>query len=285
MIVHIKDIVKIAQKKKIAIGAFNTSNLEVTQGIVSGAVKMKTPVIIQVSESTIKYAGLSTITNLVSDIAKNQAKGVKIALHLDHGKSFQSVVACIDAGFSSIHMDGSDLPFAENVALTQKGAQYAHKNGVWAQGELGAMIGKEGLTNIEVPDDPNEYMTDPEMVKEFVQKTKIDTLAISVGTMHGLFKGKEKIDFKRLTEISRRVTTPLVLHGASGIKHSQIKKAINLGVRIVNIDTELRIAFTETLRKTLKTVKGKYDPRKFLAPSREAVAKTVAKKIEAFNRS
>ncbi|MEI6627084.1 MAG: class II fructose-bisphosphate aldolase, partial [bacterium] len=281
MLAHIKEVVKYANKHKCAIGAFNTSNLETTLGIVRAAVKMKMPVIVQISEATIKYAGLKTIANIVEVIAKDEANNVPIALHLDHGRSFQSIVACIHAGFTSVHMDASNLPFDENIALTAQAAKYAHKHGVWAQGELGAMIGKEGMTVLDVPKDPEEYMTNPRQVRQFVEKTGIDTLAVSVGTMHGLFKGLEKIDFKRLTEISKKVKTPLVLHGASGIGDTPIRRSIKLGVRIINIDTELRQAFTETLRQTIKATEGSttFDPRKILAPSIDAVQKVVEHKI------
>lgn len=284
MLVHIKTIISKAQKGGYAVGAFNTSNLEVTLGIIRGAVAKKSPVIIQVSESTIKYAGLKMIANMVQTLANNEAKDVPIALHLDHGKSFRSVSECVRAGFSSVHIDASDLPFEENIALTKQAVDYAHRYGVWAQAELGSMIGKEGMTALDIPKDPDSYMTDPSKAKEFVKRTNVDTLAISVGTMHGYFKGKEKIDFPRLEKISKEIPKmPLVLHGASGLINGDVSGAIKLGVRIINIDTDLRIAFTETLRQTLKdTPKGFYDPRKILTPSIEAVQKRVEEEIEVF---
>ena len=282
MLVHIKEIVKKAQQGKYAVGAFNTANLETTLAIIRGAAAKKSPVIVQVSESTIKYATLKAITHIVQTLAKNEATDIPVALHLDHGKSFLSVAECIKVGFSSVHIDASELPFDENIALTKQSVDYAHRFGVWAQGELGSLFGKEGLTNIKLPTDPDQYMTDPKKVKEFVKKTKVDTLAVSVGTMHGSFKGKEKIDFKRLEQIARQVSIPLVLHGGSGVSSRNIKLAVQRGVRIINIDTELRVAFTETLRKTLSKTKGFYDPRKILAPSIEAVEAVVAKKIEIF---
>lgn len=284
MLVHIKTIVNKAQKGNYAVGAFNTSNLEVTLGIVRGAVVKNSPVIIQVSESTIKYAGLEMITNIVQTLANNEAKNIPVALHLDHGKSFRSISECVRAGFSSVHIDASDLPFEENIALTKQAVDYAHRYGVWAQAELGAMIGKEGMTVLEIPKDPDSFMTDPSKVKEFVKRTKVDTLAISVGTMHGYFKGKEKIDFPRLEKINKEIPKiPLVLHGASGLIDDDMIGAIKLGVRIINIDTDLRIAFTETLRETLKqTPKSFYDPRKILTPSIDAITKKVEEKIEIF---
>lgn len=284
MLVHIKKLVNSANKGGFGIGAFNTSNLEVTLGIVRGAVAQKSPIIIQVSESTIKYAGLKTIAGLVQLIANSEGKNIPVALHLDHGKSFRSVAECIKAGFSSIHIDASDLPFEENIALTKQAVDYAHRYGVWAQAELGAMLGKEGMTEADIPEDPNEYMTDPDKVKEFVKRTGVDTLAVSVGTLHGYFKGREKIDFPRLKKINKQIPKiPLVLHGASGLINNDISQSIKAGVRIINIDTDLRIAFTETLRKTFaQTPFGFYDPRKILAPSIEAVSQMVEKEIKVF---
>lgn len=284
MLVHIKKLVNSANKGGFGIGAFNTSNLEMTLGIVRGAVAQKSPIIIQVSESTIKYAGLKTIAGLVQLIANSEGKEIPIALHLDHGKSFRSVAECIKAGFSSIHIDASDLPFEENIALTKQAVDYAHRYGVWAQAELGAMLGKEGMTEADIPEDPNEYMTDPDKVKEFVKRTGVDTLAVSVGTLHGYFKGREKIDFPRLKKINKQIPKmPLVLHGASGLINNDISQSIKAGVRIINIDTDLRIAFTETLRKTFtQTRSGFYDPRKILAPSIEAVSQMVEKEIKVF---
>ena len=287
MLVHIKSILSKAQKNNCAIGAFNTSNLEVTLGIVRGAVEKKSPVIIQVSESTIKYAGLKTITGLVQLIANTEGKSIPIALHLDHGKSFKSVAECIKAGFSSVHIDASDLPYEENILLTKQAVDYAHRFGVWAQAELGAMLGKEGMTLADIPEDRDSFMTNPSKVKDFVKQTKVNTLAVSVGTLHGYFKGEEKIDFPRLEKIYQEVPKmPLVLHGASGLDNKDLSRSIKFGVRIVNIDTDLRIAFTETLKQTLKDIKpGFYDPRKILTPSVEAITEVVKKKIDILGSS
>lgn len=283
MLVHIKDIVTKAKKEGYAIGAFNTQNLEITIGIVKAAVAQKSPIIIQISENTIKYAGLKPITHIVQTIAKNEPVNVPIALHLDHGKSFLSVIECIKAGFSSIHLDGSELPYDENEALTSEAVAYAHKNKVWAQGELGMILGKEGLLKRKRKElEPEDYMTDPVKAAEFVKETKIDTLAISVGNMHGMFVGEEKINFDRLQAIRKKVKKPLVLHGASGIPDRQIKKAIKLGIHVINIDTHLRRDFTFSLRKALRKQPEEIDPRKILIPGIEAVQKVVEKKIKLF---
>lgn len=279
MLVHIKEIVDKARQGNYGIGAFNVVNLETTLAVARAAVKVKSPVIIQVSEKTIQYAGLKPITHIVQTIAKNEAANVPVALHLDHGHSFQSVSECINAGFSSIHIDASELPFDENIKVTKESVAYAHKHGVWAQGELGRIFGKEGLTNGHF-ENIEEFLTDPQQAIEFVKKTGVDTLAISVGTYHGRFKGKEKIYFERLDKIRKAIDVPLVLHGASGIPDDELSKAIKHGVSIVNIDTSLRVAFTEALRETVKKGTDYVDPRKILQPSIDAVLEVVGRKIK-----
>jgi len=281
MIVHIKSILAKADKGGFAVGAFNTSNLEVTLGIVRAAKKTKSPVIIQISEATIHYAGLKNIVNLVKSVAETDGRNVPIAIHLDHGKDYDLVKDCVLAGLSSVHLDASASDFEKNIKLTKRAAIFAHKHGVYAQGELGSLLGKEGLALEELPENRTECMTDPAKVKEFARRTSIDTLAISVGAMHGFFPGKEKIDFSRLVKIHQALPKmPLVLHGASGLPDNHVRKAIGLGVRIINIDTDLRIAFTETLKKTINAASLKsYDPRKILTPSIEAVAKQTEKII------
>ncbi|MBL7021822.1 class II fructose-bisphosphate aldolase [Patescibacteria group bacterium] len=279
MLVHIKEIVAKAKEGNYGIGAFNVANLETTLGVTRAAVKVRAPIIIQVSEKTIEYAGLKPITHIVQTIAKNEAADIPVALHLDHGHSFKSVSECINAGFSSIHIDASDLPFDENVKITKESVDYAHKHGVWAQGELGRIFGKEGLVNGNF-EKLEEFLTDPQQAVEFVEKTGVDTLAISVGTYHGRFKGKEKIYFDRLDEIRKAISVPLVLHGASGIPDNELTKAIEHGIQIVNIDTSLRVAFTEKLKETVNKETDYVDPRKILGPSIEAVSEVVIRKIK-----
>jgi len=282
MIVHIKAILAKAQKNNFAVGAFNTANLEVTLGIVRAAAKAKSPVIVQISESTIHYAGLKNIVSIIKSVAETDGKDIPIAIHLDHGKDYELVKACVLGGLSSVHMDASAYDFATNAKLTKKAAEFAHAHGVYAQGELGSLLGKEGMALSDMPKDKDEYMTDPGKAKEFAKRTGIDALAISVGAMHGFFPGREKIVFPRLEKINRNLPKmPLVLHGASGLPDSHVIKAIGLGVKVINIDTDLRIAFTETLKKTIKTAKpAMYDPRKILAPSIEAVALAAGKTIK-----
>jgi len=279
---HIKNLVAKAHRGKYGVGAFNTQNLEITLGIVRGAMATRAPVIIQISETTIEYAGLKPITHIVKTIAKNLAVSVPIALHLDHGKKFQSVVECIEAGFSSIMMDASDLPFDENVALTRRAAEYAHRRGVWAQGEIGRLKGVEDMIKVA---EREAFMTDPAEAEEFARKTGVDTLAVSIGNIHGIVKFKKgvpKLDIGRLKKISERTKIPLVLHGASGIPEKEIRKAVKLGINIINIDTEIRLAFTDSVRNTVKKDPDIYDPRKVLTPAIEAVAKVAEEKIRMF---
>ena len=282
MLVHIKEIVKIAQRKKIAIGAFNTYNLESTLAIIRAVAASKNPAIIQISEATIDYAGLETIIEMIKTVDNRENKKVPLAIHLDHGKNFEIVARCLKAGLTSVHMDGSELPYEMNLALTKIAADLGKRYGAWVQGELGSLFGKEGLTKVKVPKNHNLYMTNPAQAAEFAKKTGINTLAVSVGTMHGNFSGREKIDFGRLLKIRKSVKIPLVLHGGSGVKNQEIKRAIKSGIRIINIDTDLRIAFTKTLAKTLKKKITFYDPRKILFPAIAAVQKTVEEKINLF---
>jgi len=281
-LVHIKNLLKDANRGKYALGAFNTQNLEITLGITRAAEANWAPLVIQVSEATIDYAGLASITEIVKTAAKDILRRAPVALHLDHGKKFQSIVDCIGAGFSSIMMDASHLPFRENIAMTRRAAEYAHKHKAWAQGELGRLAGVEDVVRVAGHE---AFMTHPDEAAEFVKKTGVDTLAVSIGNVHGIVKMREgvpKLDLGRLKEIQKKVKVPLVLHGASGIPEKEIKKAIGLGIRIINIDTELRMAFTESLKKTLGADKNIFDPRKVLTPAIEAVAKVVAEKTKIF---
>lgn len=280
MLIHLSKLVKEANEKKYAIGAFNIENLETTLGVVRGAMAKKSPIILQVSETSINYAGLKAITRIVEVVARDEAKEIPIALHLDHGKSFRSVAECIRAGFSSIMIDASELPFTENILLTKQAVEYAHRLDAWTQGELGEVKKLEELT----PEEREKLMTDPDEAKEFVEKTGVDTLAVAVGNIHGiakLRKGYPALNLDRLEAIHKMIPRiPLVLHGASGLPLDQIREGIERGIRIINIDTEIRLAFTNALREELSENLDIYDPREVLKPSIEAIAKVVEKKLE-----
>ncbi|MFH1171042.1 MAG: class II fructose-bisphosphate aldolase [bacterium] len=283
MLVSLKQLVTAAHKGGYALGAFNTQNLEMTLGIIRAAVDCHSPVVIQVSETTLEYAGVKPITHIVETIAKNAAVDVPVALHLDHGKRFWSIAECIHAGFSSIMISASDLPYDENLTLTKQAVAYAHDRGVWAQGELGQVKASDDfLATVH----QEEYLTDPSQVREFVKKTGIDTLAVAVGNVWGVAKlsgGAPPLDEKRLRSIHNEIpATPLVLHGASGLPKEQIDLARHYGVLIVNIDTELQNRFTATIRTTLNDHPEYYDPRSVLEPSIEAVRMIVAEKLHLF---
>ena len=279
-LVHIKNLLKDASRGKFALGAFNTQNLETTLAIMRAAEINRASFVMQVSEATIDYAGLESIAEIAKTVAKKEMKSGRAALHLDHGKKFESIVNCIKAGFSSIMMDASHLPFKENIVATRRAVQYAHKHGVFAQGEIGRLAGVEDVVRVAGHE---AFMTHPDEAAEFVKKTGVDTLAVSIGNVHGITKIKEgvpKLDLERLKEIEKKVKVPLVLHGASGIPEEEIKKAIKLGIRIINIDTEIRLAFTDSLRATLSGDKNIFDPRKVLVPAILAVEKVVAEKMK-----
>ncbi len=283
MLVTVKQLIDHAQKHSYAVGAFNTVNLEMTLGIIRGACDAKSPVIIQVTETTIEYAGLKPITHIVETIAKNAAVNVPVALHFDHGKNFRSIAECIHAGFSSIMIDASELPFDENVALTKQSVDYAHKHGVLALGEIGEMKkAEDAVAALE----PEKYMTDPKEAERFVKETGVDALAVAVGNVFGIRKmehGAPPLDIPRLTDIHTRLQSiPLVLHGASALKPDAARAAIEQGVRIINIITELEYAFSVRLRHTLRAFEQEFDPRNLLEPSIGAVQDVVAMKLEDF---
>ncbi len=283
MIVPIKQIISKAKQGKYAVGSFNTSNLEITLAIVRAAVKMKSPVIIQTSSSAIKYSNLETLFAIMTTVANTIGKKVPIAIHLDHGKEMQVVKDCINIGYNSVHMDASEKDYATNVKLSRQAAQLAHKKKIWVQAELGSILGKEGMVKLETGEiNMKDLLTDPYQAKEFVAKTKVDTLAVAVGTIHGSFKGIERVDQVLLKKIVNLVSIPIVLHGGSGLSAATFKKAIKNGVSVINIDTNLRLAFKKALKGSIKDSEDLIDPRKILNPSTEAMQREVEKMIKIF---
>lgn len=279
MLVKPHQIFRDALEADYAIGAFNASNLELTQAIVAGAVAKKSPVIVQTSEGAIEYAGLQVISAIIKAVAQEAA--VPVIMHLDHGKSLEMAAACIDVGYTSVMIDTSTKPFAENMALTKSVVEYAHTRGVWVEAELGAIVGKEGIKDLQGQKTPDSFLTDPKQVKEFVEATGVDSLAVSVGTIHGAFTGQEYIRFELLQHIQEIVPhMPLVLHGASGIADEHLQKACHMHVGKVNVDTELRQAFETAVKAYFTETHDSFDPRKILGPAREAVQAVVEKKIQ-----
>jgi len=278
MIAHAKDLIRDAFKRSYAIGSFNTFDLESTQGIVNAANRQDAPVIIMVSETTIQYAGIKPITHIVSTIAKNEAVQIPVALHLDHGRKFHSVVETINAGFTSVQIDGSDLAIDENIMLTRQIVEYAHKRNVIVQGEVGRIPGVHSTSaSIEVK---KGSLTDISEAVRFVKETGVDVLAISIGNCHGLHA--PKLHFDLLAKLREAIDLPLVLHGGSGTKAEDVKKLIAGGITDINIDSELRQAFSNTLRQTVEDKPDEVDPRKLLTPCRAAIMRVAEDKMELF---
>jgi len=297
-----RDLLVPARKNAYAVGAFNIHNLESVLAVAEAAVEEKSPVIIAITPSAIKYGGLAYLSKIARTAAESAP--VPMSLHLDHGDSYEIASKCVEAGFTSVMIDGSFLKFEENVALTKRVVNIAHPESVSVEAELGRLAGVEEYT----VEEKDAILTDPDTAKDFVEQTKVDTLAVAIGTSHGAykFKAEAKLDFERLKLISKRVDIPLVLHGASsvpewivekatkygatlggakGIPEEHIKKAISLGVSKINIDTDLRLAFTATVREVLANSPKQFDPRKILGPAKEAMKEVVKHKMRLFGSS
>ena len=298
-LVTTKDMFAKAYNGGYAIGAFNVNNMEIVQGITAAAQQENSPFILQVSAGARKYANHNYLIKLVE--AAMLETGVDVCLHLDHGNSFELCKSCIDGGFTSVMIDGSHLPFEENIALTKQVVEYAHDHGVTVEGELGKLAGVED--DVKVSEDDALY-TDPNEVEEFVNATGVDSLAIAIGTSHGAykFKGEPRMRFDILEEVSRRLPNfPIVLHGASsvmpeyveiinqyggkmggakGCPEDLLRKAASMAVCKINIDTDLRLAMTASIRKYLVEHPDHFDPRQYLAPARDAIQEVVAHKMK-----
>ncbi len=277
MLVSGKELFQAAKKGGYAVGAFNLNNMEILQAIIEAAEEENSPVFIQASQGGIKYAGIEYIAGMAK-VAAEKAK-VPIALNLDHGTSFTQVVQCVRHGFSAVMIDGSKLPFEENIAITQKVIEVAHPNNVSVEAELGKIGGVEDDIKVSERD---ATFTDPDEAAEFAERTGCDALAIAIGTAHGVYKGEPRLDFDRLAEISKRTDVPLVLHGASGVSDEAIRKAVPFGICKINIDTELRVAFAKAVRKVVAEQPDEYDPRKILGPAKEAMKEVARAKMRLF---
>ena len=284
---------------KYAVGAFNVNNMEIVQGIVEAAKAEKAPLILQVSAGARKYASQIYLKHLVQS-AVEDAPNIPIALHLDHGDSFEICKECIDSGFTSVMIDASKHSLEENIAITKKVVAYAHPRGVLVEAELGKLAGVEDAVKVSGKE---ATYTDPDEAVRFVAETGCDSLAIAIGTSHGAYKfsGEPQLDFARLEIISQKLAGfPLVLHGAStvvpefvalcnqyggaipgakGVPEEMLAQASKMGVCKINIDTDLRLAMTGTIRKILQENPADFDPRKYLAPARDAIQAMVAHKM------
>ncbi len=300
-LVNTKEMFEKAYKGGYAIGAFNVNNLEIVQGIVDACKELNSPAILQVSASARKYARHDYLVAIVKTAVEET--GLPIALHLDHGPDFETCKACIDGGFTSVMIDGSHLPFEENIELTKKVVEYAHARGVTVEGELGQLAGIEDEVNVSEED---ASYTRPEEVEEFVTRTGVDSLAIAIGTSHGAYKfkpgQKPQLRFDILEEVEKRLPGfPIVLHGASsvlpeyvkmvndfggsmpdaiGIPEEMLRKASSMAVCKINIDSDLRLALTAGIRKHFAESPSHFDPRQYLGEGRNFITDVVRHKID-----
>lgn len=275
MLVNTKEMLQRARQHGYAVGAFNTSDLEITKAIVAVATELKSPVILQTSEKAIDYAGLDQISQIMEQAAA--AAPVPIAIHLDHGKSLDRAKACLEAGYSSAMIDGSHLDFEGNIRLCQAVVKLYHRHGACVEAELGIISGREDYIKAL-----KTQLTDPDEALVFVAETGIDSLAVSIGNAHGIPSAHEIFDLDRLEAISQKVRLPLVLHGASSTHSTRIKRAIECGVAKINIDTDVRLGFSNNLRHFLVSHPDVYDPRDILTEAAVGVAKVVAHKMKLF---
>ncbi len=299
-LVTTKEMFKKAYEGGYAIGAFNVNNMEIIQGITEAAKEQQAPLILQVSSGARKYANHTYLVKLVE--AAVIETGLPICLHLDHGDTFELCKSCIDGGFTSVMIDGSHFSFDENVALTKRVVEYAHDHGVVVEGELGKLEGIED--DVKVAAGQGSY-TDPAQVQEFVQRTGVDSLAIAIGTSHGAYKfkpgQKRELRFDILEEVQKRLPMfPIVLHGASsvmpeyvkiinsfggnmpdaaGVPEDQLRQAAKMAVCKINIDSDLRLGMTATVRKYLAENPSHFDPRQYLGPARNAIKDIVSHKL------
>lgn len=280
MIVTAKELLDKAKAGKYAIGAFNTSSLEITKGILQAAYELKTPVIIETSEGEANFEGYQVFVDTARDLAEELA--IDVAINLDHGKSLESVKYAIDSGYSSVHIDCSAMEKEENVTLTKQVVEVAHAHGVSVEGELGYIGGSSEVHEGEQPKQEIIF-TDPAEAAEYIKATGIDIFAGSYGNVHGIYKNEPKLDIERIKKIADGSGIPLSLHGGSGIPEEQIKAAIGAGICKINVNTEIRKAYREALDKALRGKNAEIVPYKYLPEAINAVKEVVKKKIILFS--
>jgi tagatose 1,6-diphosphate aldolase GatY/KbaY len=273
-IVSTIEMFKEAYKHKFAVPAFNIHNLETLQVVVEAANELKSPVILAATPGTVKYTGADYLF-AIANVAANKYN-IPIALHLDHAEDYDYIKDCIDIGVKSVMIDASHFPFEENIKRVKHVTDYAHQFGVSVEAELGMLGGQEDDI---IVDEKDARYTNPADVPEFINATNIDSLAVAIGTAHGLYKGEPNLDFDRLEKIYHITDKPLVLHGASGISNSDVQKTIEFGVTKVNIATELKIPFSKAVKDHFEKHPDANDPRKYLIPGKEAMREVVKQKI------
>jgi fructose-bisphosphate aldolase class II len=280
-LVSMTEMLKKANAEGYAVGQFNLNNLEFTQAILQAAQEENSPVILGVSEGAARYmGGFKTVVAMVKALMEDYGVTVPVAIHLDHGSSFESCAKAIHAGFTSVMIDASHHPFEENIETTSKVVELAHFHGVSVEAELGVVGGQED----DVIADGVIY-ADPEECEELVKRTGIDCLAPALGSVHGPYKGEPNLGFKEMEDINNRAGVPLVLHGGTGIPTHDIQKAISFGTAKINVNTENQIASAKAVRETLAAKTEEYDPRKYLGPARDAIKDTVKGKMREFGSS
>ncbi len=299
-LVTTKKMFEMAYKNGYAVGAFNVNNMEITQGIVDAIVQEQAPLILQISKGARQYAKMSYLRAII-DVAVKENPNIPIAMHLDHGDTFELCKQCVDDGFTSVMIDASHAPFEENIKLTKQVVDYAHAHGVVVEAELGQLGGIE--EHVKGVDDVMAHLTNPDQVVEFVDKTGVDSLAVAIGTSHGAYKFKTepKLAFDVVEKIQEKLPGfPLVMHGSSsvpkefkdlinkyggqmpdamGVPEEAISKAAKMALCKVNIDTDLRMALTAKIREVFWTKPAEFDPRKYLGPGREAITEMVKRKL------
>ena len=277
-LVSMKAMLVKAKDEKYAVGQFNINNLEWTKSILSACEEMNPPVILGVSEGATRYmGGFKTVVGMVKGMLEDLNITVDVAIHLDHGSSFESCKKAIDAGFTSVMIDASKHPLAENIKLTKEVVDYAHARGVSVEAELGTIGGQED----DVVGESIIYADLNECV-ELVKATNVDFLAPALGSVHGPYKGEPKLGFKEMEEIKNATNVPLVLHGGTGIPDDMIKRAISCGTTKINVNTECQMAFARSLRSLLAENNEVYDPRKIIGPASKAIYEVVKEKIAVF---
>jgi len=279
-LVSMNEFLPRAKAEKFAVGQFNLNNLEFAQAIVEAAMEEKSPFIFGVSEGALRYMGIEFTVALAEAAAKKS--GLPIALHLDHGSSFEVAMKCIRAGFTSVMFDGSHYPFEENVRLTKEIVKAAHAMGVSVEGELGTIGGVEDDVSV---DEADAMLAKPEEAIRFYEETGVDALAIAVGTAHGMYTKEPNIRHDIIQEVSRAIPVPLVLHGGSGVPDADIRKAIESGIAKINVNTENQVACTAAVREVLAKDENVIDPRKYLGPAKKAMVEVVRSKIRLFGSS
>lgn len=280
-LVSMKEMLNKAKAEGYAVGQFNLNNLEFTQAILQAAEAEKSPVILGVSEGAARYmSGFKTVVKMVEGLMEDLNVTVPVAIHLDHGSSFEKCKEAIDAGFTSVMIDASHHPFEENVATTLKVVEYAHSKGVSVEAELGTVGGQEDDIVAE-----GVIYANPQECVELVKRTGIDALAPALGSVHGPYKGEPNLGFAEMEEIGKLTGMPLVLHGGTGIPTADIQKSISLGTAKINVNTENQIASARVVRQVLADKPNEYDPRKYLGPARDAIKETVIGKMREFGSS